>query len=428
MARVNPVYTLKPNEATAAGRKKKFEGIANSEYKTTSDSPTHFFPENDSVRTDGVLTVSREAKEASLYPQWLPTWNPELKFVDEPAFNHVDRGFFADPELRRLFPQNGKHDIKKLTPKFGSVVEGIQLSELSNDQKDDLALFVAQRGVVVFRDQNLKDKSLSEVKKFGQHFGPLHIHQTSGAPEGHPEFHISYKRSGRTRSFEKKVSAMTWHSDVTYELQPPGTTFFGILEGPESGGDTAFADTIEAYERLSPTFQNFLSGLRLIHSAKAQAEDSLARGSIQRKKFTSENVHPLVRYHPVLGKKSIFAKAFGTRIIGLKQEESDLILQFIENHIATALDLQLRASYEPGTVVAWDNRRALHSALFDFLPVDSVRHCFRITPIAERPVGSREEYENWSPSNEERTVEEWEQLYQNGIPGSEILANPHSVK
>nr|CAY67029.1 Alpha-ketoglutarate-dependent sulfonate dioxygenase [Komagataella pastoris] len=405
MARVNPVYTLKPNEATAAGRKKKFEGIANSEYKTTSDSPTHFFPENDSVRTDGVLTVSREAKEASLYPQWLPTWNPELKFVDEPAFNHVDRGFFADPELRRLFPQNGKHDIKKLTPKFGSVVEGIQLSELSNDQKDDLALFVAQRGVVVFRDQNLKDKSLSEVKKFGQHFGPLHIHQTSGAPEGHPEFHISYKRSGRTRSFEKKVSAMTWHSDVTYELQPPGTTFLEFWKAPRVGE------------------------IQLLQiPSRHMREDSLARGSIQRKKFTSENVHPLVRYHPVLGKKSIFAKAFGTRIIGLKQEESDLILQFIENHIATALDLQLRASYEPGTVVAWDNRRALHSALFDFLPVDSVRHCFRITPIAERPVGSREEYENWSPSNEERTVEEWEQLYQNGIPGSEILANPHSVK
>ncbi|AOA61597.1 Alpha-ketoglutarate-dependent sulfonate dioxygenase [Komagataella phaffii CBS 7435] len=378
----------------------------------------HFSPSTDLIREDGVLTVSKEAQKASGYPQWLPTWDPKLsfKFEDEPAFSHVDRGFFADPHLKRLFPEDGGQEIRNLTPKLGSEVRGVQLSQLSPSQKDDLALYVAQRGVVVFRDQDLRDKNLQEVKEFGQYFGPLHIHQTSGAPEGFPEFHITYRRAGPSKPFINKIASIAWHSDITYELQPAGVTFFGLIEGPEAGGDTLFADAIEAYERLSPTFQKFLDGLRLIHSARLQAADSLAKGSIQRKKFTSETVHPLVRYHPVLGKKSIYAKAFGTRIIGLKQEESDLVLNFIQNFIATAQDLQLRASYEPGTVVAWDNRRVFHSAVNDLTDKDAARHCFRITPLAERPVGSKEEYETWSPNDRERTVDEWERLYENGVP------------
>ncbi|ANZ77876.1 BA75_05064T0 [Komagataella pastoris] len=377
----------------------------------------HFSPETDIVREDGVLTVSKQAQADSDYPQWLPTWDPKLRFDDEPRFSHVDRGFFADPQLRRLFPEEGDHKVKNITPKLGSEVEGVQLSQLTPDQKDDLALFVAQRGVVVFRDQDLRDRPLEEVKKFGQYFGPLHIHQTSGAPDGFPEFHIVYKRPGASKALENRISVPAWHSDTTYELQPPGTTFFGVIEGPEAGGDTLFANAIEAYERLSPSFQKFLDGLRLIHSAKAQAQAAISQGSIQRKNFTPETVHPLVRYHPVLGKRSIYAnKVFGTRIIGLKQEESDLILNFIQNFIATALDLQVRANYKPGTVVAWDNRTVYHSPVFDFNYDAPVRHCFRITPIAERPIGSKEEYESWSPNGKEPTVEEWEELYADGVP------------
>ncbi|CAY68806.1 Fe(II)-dependent sulfonate/alpha-ketoglutarate dioxygenase, involved in sulfonate catabolism for use [Komagataella phaffii GS115] len=353
----------------------------------------HFSPGTDIVREDGVLTVSKQAQAESKYPQWLPTWDPKLRFDDEPRFSHVDRGFFADPELKRLFPQGGDHKLKNLTPKLGTEVEGVQLSQLTPEQKDDLALFVAQRGVVVFRDQDLRDRPLEEIKKFGQYFGPLHIHQTSGAPDGFPEFHIVYKRPGASKALENKISVPAWHSDTTYELQPPGTTF-SVLSKVQKQVET----------------HCLLMQLKLTSAA-------LSQGSIQRKNFTPETVHPLVRYHPVLGKRSIYAnKVFGTRIIGLKQEESDLILDFIQFFIAAALDLQVRANYKPGTVVAWDNRTVYHSPVFDFDYDAPVRHCFRITPIAERPVGSKEEYESWSPNGEEKTVEEWEELYAGGVP------------
>jgi alpha-ketoglutarate-dependent taurine dioxygenase len=59
---------------------------------------------------------------------------------------------------------------------------------------------------------------------------------------------------------------MAWHSDVTYEKQPPGTTFLYVLDGPESGGDTLFCNQVKAYERLSPEFRKRLHGLTALHS------------------------------------------------------------------------------------------------------------------------------------------------------------------
>ena len=56
-----------------------------------------------------------------------------------------------------------------LTPRLGSEVKGIQLSKLSNAGKDELALFVAQRGVVAFHNQDLADLPIREALDFGSY-------------------------------------------------------------------------------------------------------------------------------------------------------------------------------------------------------------------------------------------------------------------
>lgn len=67
---------------------------------------------------------------------------------------------------------------------------------------------------------------------------------------------------------ETRTSTITWHSDVTYEAQPPGTTFLYILDTPDQGGDTLFSSQVEAYNRLSSEFQKRLHGLTALHSGK----------------------------------------------------------------------------------------------------------------------------------------------------------------
>lgn len=66
-------------------------------------------------------------------------------------------------------------EVKLLTPKFGSEVRGIQLSQLSDKGKDELALFVAQRGVVAFRDQDFADLPIEKALEYGSYFGRHHI-------------------------------------------------------------------------------------------------------------------------------------------------------------------------------------------------------------------------------------------------------------
>lgn len=92
---------------------------------------------------------------------------------------------------------------------------------------------------------------------------------------------------------------------MTFEKQPPGTTFLYVLDGPSTGGDTLFGDMVQAYKRLSPDFRKRLHGLRAVHSGVEQVNASLNGGGIARRDpVTSE--HPIVRTHPVTGEKALY--------------------------------------------------------------------------------------------------------------------------
>ena len=124
---------------------------------------------------------------------------------------------------------------------------------------------------VAFRNQDFADLPIQDALDFGGYFGRHHIHPTSGAPQGFPEIHLVHRGAGDTTArdfFEERTNSVTWHSDVTYEQQPPGTTFLYLLDGPVSGGDTLFASQTEAYNRLSPEFRKRLHGLKAIHSGE----------------------------------------------------------------------------------------------------------------------------------------------------------------
>ncbi|TFY79886.1 hypothetical protein EWM64_g4121 [Hericium alpestre] len=254
--------------------------------------------------------------------------------------------------------------VKHLSPYIGTEVKGVQISHLSEQGLDELALFVAERKMLVFRDQDFKDIGPERQIEVARHFGPLHKHPMSGNVKGYQEFHVVYRDANHRRPRDHnrpgeylggdKATKMSWHSDITYERQPPGTTILCMLETPEIvGGDTLFASQVEAYNRLSPEFRTRLEGLRAVHSARLRAEYNRTRnGPVRREPIESE--HPVVRRHPVTGEKALFVNPGATkRIVSFKVEESEYLLKFLFNHIATGADFQIRATYEPGTVVIW---------------------------------------------------------------------------
>ncbi|KAJ4363672.1 hypothetical protein N0V83_009968 [Neocucurbitaria cava] len=341
-------------------------------------------PQVGDVKEDTKEQPSEPAKDKPKYPHYLPVWNYGEKYLPWEPFTHTEHNKDADASFKDLLVEGTK--IQHLTPTTGSEVIGVQLSKLSDAGKDQLALLVAQRKVVAFRDQDLADLSIQDALDLGGYFGRHHIHPASGNPEGYPEIHLVH-RNGSSSEFESflanRNSSVSWHSDVTHEEQPPGTTFLIILDTPDVGGDTAFVNHVEAYNRLSPAIKERLHGLTAVHTGFEQAEFSRSRGGVVRRE-PAKHSHPLVRTHPATGEKALFVNGgFTPTIDGLKKEESEYLLKFLLDHISRGIDYQARVRWAPKTVVVWDNRVTSHSAIVDWVTGER-RHLARITPQAER--------------------------------------------
>jgi sulfonate dioxygenase len=113
----------------------------------------------------------------SKYTAYLPVYDTTTKFPPTEPFEFHDRGHAASKDKANLLDKNNPNlKATKLTPRIGTEISGLQLSQLTDAQKDDLALLIAERGVVIFRDQDFKDIGPEKQKEFGKYFGRLHIH------------------------------------------------------------------------------------------------------------------------------------------------------------------------------------------------------------------------------------------------------------
>jgi sulfonate dioxygenase len=91
-------------------------------------------------------------------------------------------------------------------------------------------------------------------------------------------------------------------------------------------------------------------------------------------------------------------------IVGYDKEESDYLLNFLYNHIATRQDFSCRVRYEAGTVLVWDQRVTNHSQTLDY-PVGDRRHAFRLTPLANKPIPALVEEDDGECGRDEQRVQ-----------------------
>lgn len=92
----------------------------------------------------------------------------EIRNVDR---EHVEPGARADKSKSALF--SAAKEVIDLTKHIGTEIVGLQLKDLTDQQRDELALLIAERSVVFFRDQDITPQ---EQKKLGEHFGEVEIH------------------------------------------------------------------------------------------------------------------------------------------------------------------------------------------------------------------------------------------------------------
>jgi taurine dioxygenase len=125
-----------------------------------------------------------------------------------------------------------------------------------------------------------------------------------------------------------------------------------------------WASMSAAYEGLSETMQRLLSELFAVHRPGYFYE---AANAEQRKRFDDRGdvVHPVVRKHPVSGKKGLFVNCvFTTHIVGMKEKESEQILSFLYEHIESP-EYHCRFHWTPNAIAMWDNRITQHRVVAD---------------------------------------------------------------
>ncbi|KAL7940467.1 alpha-ketoglutarate-dependent taurine dioxygenase [Trichoderma barbatum] len=289
-----------------------------------------------------------------------------------------DAGLRADPTKKELF--NAAKEVKHLTAHIGTEIVGIQLKDLNNKQKDELALLVAERGVVFFRDQDL---SPQEQMALGEYWGEL-FPQGPYVP-GYPNITTIW-----TDYFAKTIRKATYrqpfqgfHTDMVHERHPPGYTHLHKDAVPDVGGDLLWASGYAAYSKLSPAFRQFLDGKKAVFVSKEKFIDRNNPSSGRIHSVT--RAHPIVRVHHVTGWKSLYiAHGWVSHIVGLDKKESDLILGYLRDVYENNVDIQCRFKFTPGTSAIWDNRCTLHTASWDYENA-AERHGTRVTTLAEEP-------------------------------------------
>ena len=272
--------------------------------------------------------------------------------------------------------------IHPISPKLGAIIHGIDIRQgiSSSDLRKIRALWL-DKLVIIIRGQNLTP---SEFHAFAKKIGTPVAYPFLKGLEGYPEITPILKKETETVNF-----GGVWHSDTSYQPCPPMATILYAVELPPVGGDTLFANQIEAYESLSKGLQETLATLKIVcRPDKAKTAATRADRIAEQGRDTSHTnligIHPVIRTHPETGKKALYInQAHSCNFEGWSVAESEGLLHFLFKHQIKE-EFQCRHIWQQGDIAMWDNRSTLHYPVNDYHGHRRLLH--RITLKGDKPV------------------------------------------
>jgi taurine dioxygenase len=272
---------------------------------------------------------------------------------------------------------------------LGAEIIGIDLSEAMDDgtfRAIDAAY--NEHVVIVFRNQRLTP---AQHLRFARRFGELEISpRTQFALPGYPEILLlSNILDADGQPIGNADAGRTWHTDLSYTATPPRGSLLFAVEIPynehrEALGETLFVSTAAAYDALPEAMKQQLHGLRAIHraGAKQYAPGSQLAAAV---KDLPDALHPVIRTHPVTGRRAIYVRAGEcVGIVGMPDAEALPLIQELSDFV-TRPEFLYRHQWRLGDLLMWDNCCAQHLAVKDYdLPQRRLMH--RVTVNGSVPV------------------------------------------
>jgi taurine dioxygenase len=272
--------------------------------------------------------------------------------------------------------------ITRVARALGAVVSGVDISkDLEQSVIDRLGELLVEHQILFFREQPISPEAQA---RFAARFGSLHVHPIYPVLPELPEILLLDNHAAFLPDNDN------WHTDVTFSETPPLAGILAAKRIPSSGGDTLWSSNFAAYEALSEPLRRFLDGLTAQHSiaksfpAERWQSDPAFKERYERAVAKYPPVrHPVVRTHPVSGRKALFVnEGFTTHINELNAEESRALLAFLYTHSARP-EFTVRWRWQVDDVAFWDNRVTQHYAIADYLPERRTMH--RATVNGDKP-------------------------------------------
>lgn len=271
---------------------------------------------------------------------------------------------------------------RELSPGFGLEALGVDVSQPLDDalfQELEDTFFRGQ--VLVLRSQRL---SPAQFVAFARRFGPPdpHVIDQFHHPED-PNILILSNRKKGGKPIGLADAGTYFHTDYSYLAVPARATMLYSIEVPKVGGNTLFANQYAAYDDLPQALKSRIDPLVAVHhygNRHNQDESTRTVASVltdEQKARMPLITHPVVREHPVTGRKALYAvsgSSYG--ILGMPDDEAVDLLDELAAH-STAPRYQLSLAYGVGDLVIWDNASLLHSATL--IDPEDPRTLWRIT-------------------------------------------------
>jgi taurine dioxygenase len=270
---------------------------------------------------------------------------------------------------------------RPLSPALGAELIGLDLSQPMSDELFARVLDAwHQNLVILLRDQHLTE---DEQVRFAERFG-----QISMSTRGHYQAkNPAIMLISNIREDGKQIGAlpdgeMQFHTDQCHQERPAKATMLYSLEVPSVGGNTLFANAYSAYETLPAAIKQRIEGRKALNAYDYDVASTI-RGTEVREGVPAY-WHPIVRTHPVTGRKALFINRLMTVAIeGLSDEEGGKILNTLFDHQEQRTFVYEHV-WRPNDVLVWDNRCTLH-ARTDFS--DKERRLMRRVAIkGEKPI------------------------------------------
>ena len=266
--------------------------------------------------------------------------------------------------------------IRALSPTFGAEVVGVDLArDLDSPTFAAIEKTYNECGVVYFRDQRIDD---AQHVRFSRRLGELEIHVLKEFVKPlHPELYVLSNIVENGKAVGIKDAGNYWHTDLSYTQAPSRGSIMYALEVPRAAdaaplGDTQFASTAAAYDALPQAMKDQLAGLKAVrrfwdrYLRERKAAGSDVSISDERRAQTPDVIHPIVRMHPVTGRKCIYVnEGFTIGIVGMPEPESQALLRDLYSH-CTRPEFTYRHQWRVGDLVMWDNCATLHRATVDY--------------------------------------------------------------